>query len=185
MKEQNKKPEYDVITLLKIGKKEYLESFQKEGLMYMNTSKYFRDSEKALQSCQKDKYEGYSELFQPDKVTLEINGKEIKDVSGPIRISHGFDDNRNIFCLYAILYDRKKKEMLNVDPRNCEFGDHFLLIKDVDKFLKKVVIACKDKKLKYGFVEYIYARIHFKGVNPFKICSCPNCCAFHLYIGKG
>ena len=167
MQEQIKKTEYGVFALLKIGKKEHIESFQK-GEMYFNTLQYFRYLEEEQSNCQGDKYEGYSELFQPDMGTLEINGKEIKDISGPIMISLGLENQKNIFCMYSIIFEKEKREVLKINPKNFSFGEYSLIVRDVDEFLRRVCRACDGRELEYGFVEYVDINKFHGQYGPFK-----------------
>ncbi|HQM85690.1 MAG TPA: hypothetical protein PLD55_13515 [bacterium] len=161
--------DYDVMLLLKIGQKEHIEAFQKEGLIYMNTFEYFREYEESSAECRKDVFEGCSELFQPNMGTLEINGKEIKDISGPMKITYDNSEKNNVFCMYAAKYDKNAKysledlnNIIKMNPQNYEFGNYCLILQNADEFLRRLHKSCNEKCLnfKHRLVEYVDTNKH-------------------------
>ena len=62
--------------------------------------------------------------------------------------------NINVFCMFAF---REKNSVFKVDPRNFEFGDTFVVLKDGNEFIRRVkeLTARKGLKLEYNLVEYV------------------------------
>jgi hypothetical protein len=149
--------EFDrVLAIFKFGKREHIDQFVHEGHIYMNSLKYFKTLEGDLQRT--DKYEGASYNLQADgaKLRMEQNGKwvDVATIRNQIVSSDGNEHLTKVFCMYALL-ESKSKGL--VDPRNFEFGDTFVILKDGDEFLRRVYATAKKENivLKQGCVEYI------------------------------
>jgi hypothetical protein len=145
-----------VLALFKFGKREHIEQFVYDGLIYMNSASYFRSLEK--DTVRKDKHENASHSLQADGATLRVekDGKwiDIGTIKGPIVSSDGSDRDTNVFCMYAF---RESASKSLIDPRNFEFGDTYAILKDADEFLRRVRETAKTENivLKLGLVEYV------------------------------
>lgn len=140
--------------LIKFGQREHLEMLQNDGLIYMNTIGWFRKYEVNKQIG--DRYDSYDEIQQvkwmkltfPDGKTMElsVNGEKNRLTSAQNYISEQRDDF-NLYCMYAIT-DQIKDEYF-IDMKNAEFGDSFLLIKNVPVFINRIETELRKSKLKY------------------------------------
>lgn len=145
-----------VLALFKFGKREHIEQFVNEGLIYMNSASYFRKLEK--DPVRKDELENATYSLQANgaKLRMEKDGiwVDVATIIGPIITSDGLDSGTNVFCMYAF-----RESFCNslIDPRNFEFGDTFAILKDGDEFLRRVRETAKKEnvELEQGLVEYI------------------------------
>jgi len=145
-----------VLALFKFGKREHIDQFVHEGHIYMNPLNYFKTLENDL--LRTDKHEGASYNLQADgaKLLVELNGKwvDIARIKEQMVWSDGSKHITKVFCMYALLGSTSKNL---VDPRNFDFGDTFVVLKDGDEFLRRVHATAKKENivLKQGFVEYV------------------------------
>lgn len=154
-----------VLALFKFGIRAHIDEFVREGHLFMNTLKYFREREADL--LRSDKHEGAAHCLQAEGAKLRRKcGDEWVDIgtiSGQILSSDGSEDTMNVFCMYAF---RESAADGLVDPRNFEFGDTYavLKLKDCDEFLRRVQVAAVRENLEFkqGFVEYV-ARPAYNG----------------------
>jgi hypothetical protein len=145
-----------VLALFKFGKREHIDQFVHEGHIYMNSLKYFKTLEGDL--LRTDKHEGASYSLQADGAILrmEHNGKwvDVATIRDQIISSDGNEHLTKVFCMHVLLESASKSL---VDPRNFEFGDTFVILKDGDEFLRRVHATAKKENivLKQGCVEYV------------------------------
>lgn len=145
-----------VLALFKFGKREHIEQFVYDGLIYMNSASYFRKLEK--DTVRKDKHENASYSLQANGATLRVekDGEwvDVATIKGAIISSDGSDCGTNVFCMYAF---RESASKSLIDPRNFEFGDTYALLKDGDEFLRRIQETAKKENivLEQGLVEYV------------------------------
>jgi hypothetical protein len=140
----------------------------RNGLIYMNKLKTFsgyRDSEGLLRS---DPFEGVVAIFQPDKVKLEFQGRQIdtKDISGPILMHDNALMEKYAFCMYSInsknwqqiredeVEDFQKD--MKVHEQVYGLGSYAVLFINSQEFKQRLESALHTKGYDYrlGFVEY-------------------------------
>lgn len=154
-------------------KKEYAEDFIK-GKLYSNRLSFFRKYEEENSANRGDKHEGVVGWYQPDQIRLEINGRIITDLSGPVMTQMNWHDNLNVFCIYAghsgefddiseeTIEDFKKQISI---PEECEnLGEYAVIVTNVTKFIERVkaAVSYNNYGLNAGLVEY-YDPISFNG----------------------
>lgn len=81
-------------------KEEYAEDFIK-GKLFSNRLSFFRKYEENESANRGDKHEGVVGWHQPDQIRLEINGRIITDLAGPVMTQMNWHDHLNVFCIYA------------------------------------------------------------------------------------
>ncbi|MDR9365879.1 MAG: hypothetical protein RI575_11105 [Balneolaceae bacterium] len=144
--------------LLKIGKGEHITDLQKNGTIYCNTIKSFREFE-TQDLNRRDEREGAykTEYLDPSKLKLLIDGKElpVKFTSARLNLFDNSIQNHKLYCLYGF-----KPEYAHGDPfideQNCRFGNKALLIKDTYEFIIRVKEKLRDLDLdfQYDWVNY-------------------------------
>jgi hypothetical protein len=154
---------------LKIGKEDYIDSLQKEGLLFCNTVKYFRSLENEHIKLRKDTSEGAVTSTKIDWLKIYIKDKELPIKFNKARL-HTFDeakDLEHIYCMYAITPDLATGETF-IDQRNIHFGEAGLLINDPPKFLAKIKKAIgKKMTFDYGPVNYYSLHQDYKNLTVF------------------
>lgn len=148
--------EYKITLFLKLGKEEYIDKLQKEGLLYCNTIKFFRTLERENVQLRRDTAEGAITSIKIDWMKLFIGQKELPIKITEARLNH-FDpkkDLEHIYCLYAITPDLATGEPF-IDGRNVHFGDAGLLILNPPEFIRRIKRAIRGKfKVDYNPVYY-------------------------------
>jgi hypothetical protein len=145
-----------ILALFKFGKREHIDQFVHEGHIYMNSLNYFRTLEDDM--LRADKHEGASYNLQADGAILQMEQSEkwvdVAKIKEQLVWSDGGKDVTKVFCMYAFLESTSKSL---VDPRNLDFGDTFVILKDGDEFLRRVHATAKKENivLEQGFVEYV------------------------------
>lgn len=161
--------------LIKIGKKNHIESLRSDGLIYMNTIKHFKEVEGNEE--RRDEHEGIDHIEQVTWIKLKSkDGKEIelskdsdhmKLTSAQLRIFNP-ELRGNLYSMIAITpalaitTDR-------FDERNTQFGDHFLLIVEPQTFYDRLAEAINDKGLRHriGLVQYYEEKTYNGNLSPF------------------
>lgn len=170
------KTEIRIYYFLKFGREKDILDLYENGTIYFNTIDYFQQLEE--QGLRGDNYEGTTNIKnygQNDKVKLQLkipNTDKIINLNPTNFHLREFmtEIKANIFCLYAL----KSPEILNfenfkIDGRVKDFGSHFLIIQDVEKFLNKISVELKRLDISHnrGLVEY-YDKHSYNGeVGPF------------------
>lgn len=147
---------YYITAFLKIGKDEHINQLQKDGLLYCNTVKYFRNIASENTKVRKDTAEGATSCVKIDWMKLFKDDKEL-----PIKITtarlHTFDketDLKHLFCLYAITPDLATGIPF-INDLNENFGDSGLIIIKPPEFIRRIRKAIKSKyKFDYSPVQY-------------------------------
>ena len=144
---------------IKVGQKDHIDALQKEGLVYCNPLKYFREIER------KDfnRHDGREGAFKtevvenPEDYKFSIDGEEVPITLNFLRINE-FDSAKEfykLFCLFGIKRKHVSGEPF-LDEKILEFGEKALLIFDLQEFIKRVNKRLKELGIdfKYGHVSY-------------------------------
>jgi|TARA_B110000211_G_scaffold83857_1_gene98166 hypothetical protein len=136
------------------------------GNIFANRLSYFRKLEEGESSNRSDQHEGVVSWHQPEQVNVEINGRLITDLAGPISVKMNWHNHLNIFCIYAAHsgefegvsednLDAFKKE-LEIPDECLKLGEYVVLITSVSQFIKRVTESakCHNYGLTAGLVEY-------------------------------
>jgi hypothetical protein len=147
---------YIISTFLKIGKDEHIDQLQKEGILYCNNVKYYRNLEREDILLRKDTAEGAITTSKIDWLKIFIKEKELPIKFTSARL-HTFDrekDLEHIYCMYAITPDLATGKPF-IDDRNVRFGEAGLLIHNPKVFLNRIQKAVRGKfKFEYKPVYY-------------------------------
>ncbi len=156
-------------SLLKFGAKVHLEQFLEEGLLYMNTLKWFSEAEdRARQHDDSD--DQFVARWRGTVVTLHFGQFAIDD-SLSVRMRSNERQRINIFCMY--LYGRKSAW---VDPKNHRKNEMCAVIYDRAAFMERVLAAFEAQsqfnRLEAGSVRYLDPEARHDEVNPFEKALC-------------
>ena len=91
-------------------------------------------------------------------VKVEVDGVEIEEVIGPVRLVDSTEYNPYIFCMYSLVFENIKTERNTIDSRCLGFGDHAVVVKDRREFLKRLrLVFEKDcvSRLNGALVKYV------------------------------
>lgn len=151
------------MALLKIGKLDHLEALREQGQIHCKTLAYFSTLEDTI--LRGDELEGVTTIVNLDGGTIQMKDVDASDTAycKPIdihtgRMFHRSEDAKgNIFCMYSIAVD--KHELGNnhlITDEAKSFGDHFLVIKNWNEFLRRVAVKLETLGMtgKYGFITY-------------------------------
>ena len=151
--------EITVNGLLKVGKEEHIHDLQKNGHLYCNTVKWFREVEKS----DKNRHDGREGAFKtevldnPENFTISVDGKPLTLKPTHVRINE-FYENRSKLKLYCLFGFKEKHANGSyfIDKRVEEFGPKALVILNVAEFIKRVESKLRELELgcKYNFVNY-------------------------------
>ena len=146
-------------------KKTHAEDFLR-GTLYSNRLAFFKKLEEDTQANRSDRHEAVVGWYQPDQISLTLNGREIKDLAAPVSLQMNQHNDLNVFCIYAahsgpfeVITDENifdLKDHLKI-PSDClTLGDYAVVVTQAKSFIDRVVGAVKDEGfgLKAGLVEY-------------------------------
>jgi hypothetical protein len=145
------------ITLLKIGKREYLESLRNEGNLYCNSLGFFSGLED--HAYRGDELEGVTFIRNMDGGTVRFKDVAAPDSEycEPINIYSGkilqyVEEPGNVFSLYSILMneDELKKDHI-VNDETKKLGEYFLIITRFNEFLERIKAKLEELDLKYRY----------------------------------
>jgi len=140
--------------LIKFGQREHLEMLQNQGQIYMNTLNWFRRYEENKQIG--DRYDSYDEIQQVKWMKLSFpNGKSMEfsangeknRLTGAQNYISEQRDSFNLYCMYAIT--NQINDEYFIDEKNAEFGDSFLVIKNVPDFVNRIETELRNQKMKF------------------------------------
>jgi hypothetical protein len=170
-------PQNPVLALVKFGQEAHMESFLKEGILYFETLKYFRDLRDGGE-LRGDADEGLCEVSYGSTIdTLTITTKDgtIYDLTDPsssgvkvesIQLRFEGAERLNVLCLYAVT-----PQTAYIDPRCLGFGSHCVLIGNKREFLNRVYRAFKCdgtfQAIKPDMVRYVDEGVHSGEFAPF------------------
>lgn len=154
-------------------KQEYAVDFIK-GKLFSNRLSFFRKHEENESANRGDKHEGVVSWHQPDKIRLEINGRVMTDLAGPVMTQMNWHDHLNVFCIYAAhsgeFYEIFEETIENFKEQiaiseDCEkLGEYAVIVTNVTKFIERVkaVVSSNNYGFNAGLVEY-YDPASFNG----------------------
>jgi len=88
--------------LIKFMDESRVDSFVNEGLLYMNNIGYFREYEDSDIALRADVDEGLLASYQSDAVSIHIDGHELEETIGNIRLRYNHEDETNIYSMTKI-----------------------------------------------------------------------------------
>jgi len=151
----------DIKNFLKFGSEDHVRDMWENGTIYCNTLEYFRRLED--RNLRGDNYEGtYRIINYPgeSEITLTISetGQAIPLKTSNLHFREFYSDLKgNIYCLTAVtVQEVVQSRSLKLDLRLSEFGSHFLLVKDNQRFYDMLIDSFVKNNLKVqtGFVKY-------------------------------
>jgi hypothetical protein len=128
-------PRTTVRLYVKFMDERFLDSFVKQGLLYMNSIQYFREYENEDEALRGDRHEGLHATYRAEKTELTIFGKKIS-AKGKIDIRLNHHNETNIYCMTAITDE---------DLQNCK-TEEFYLSEKFKNFGSKAVIITEPKE---------------------------------------
>lgn len=84
-----------------------------------------------------DPDEGLSYSLTKD-VKVEVNGVEIPEIAGPVRVVDSTEYNPLIYCMYSLAPEHIDLNGRTIDPRCFGFGDYVILMKDDAEFYNRL-----------------------------------------------
>jgi len=162
--------------LIKFGERQHLNELRHEGLLHLNTTKFFSDLEAKSDIVRADRFEGTDRIFQPAAIKNLTIANEAQGINivippdhlaGPLLISLGKNFPCNIYCMFAVT---KPGSSPFVDESNFDFGDSFTIVLNTKEFVNRVCNAAKAAGLAcdYGLVEYFDPDVHSGETGPFR-----------------
>ena len=140
----------------KFGSEKNMSDLLENGVIYFNTIDYFQRLE--VQGLRGDNYEGTTKItnfheYEHFEVILRISetGKEIPLGRTKFHLREFLRDIKgNLFSIYCLRpIDIIGIENFKIDPRIKEFGTHFVVIKNVGKFIDQICIELENIKMDY------------------------------------
>lgn len=159
----NDKNDINIISFLKFGDKKDIYDLYENGTIYFNTINFFQNLEE--QGLRGDNYEGTTKItnyHEYDNFSVQIklhdSDKTFDMKPSKLHLREYLKDIKgNIFSLYAL----KTPDILDInnfsiDKRVVNFGSHFVIIRDLRRFIAKITSELKRKKIshKFGLVHY-------------------------------
>lgn len=159
-------------------KQKYAKEFV-QGKVFANRLSAFKKSDDVDVDGRIDKYEGTTALYQPEKISLKIDGHEFSsnDLAGPIRFQMKWLNHVNIVCLHAG-HVRDDLELPNLSEEGVEIlrkellvpdeclslGEYAVVIQNGPEFIKRMDAAINAKNYKFyrKLVKY-YSEESFHG----------------------
>lgn len=148
------------------SKKTHAEDFLR-GTLYSNRLAFFKKLEEDAQANRSDRDEAVLGWYQPDQISLTLNGLEIKDLAAPVSLQMNQHNDLNVFCIYAahsgpfeVITDENifdLKDHLKIPPSDfLTLGDYAVVVTQAKSLIDRVVGAAKDRGfgLRAGLVEY-------------------------------
>ncbi|HAT2072569.1 TPA: hypothetical protein I8005_001635 [Legionella pneumophila] len=134
-------PVDNVAFFIKFLDSQWVNSFVNEGILYMNSLKYFRDEEEKL--ARGDELEGISIIANGGNSTIHVSGKKIGGfIKG--RISFDYEESINIFSMVAVR-DSAIQHITNTQALKFNslfkiFGDTAIIIarENIPTFIKRI-----------------------------------------------
>ena len=139
------KSEDHIFFFLKFGSYENMLDLYENGTIFFNSIDYFQKLEE--QGLRGDNYEGTTRLsnyheYEDLKVTLTVpeTGKTIDLNPSRLHLREFLSDlEGNVFCLYCLKTpDILDFDNFKIDSRVKEFGSHFVMITDLQRFLGEI-----------------------------------------------
>ena len=157
-----------ILGLLKFGRCEHLEELR-AGSLFLNRLGYFSELEST--DPRYDQWEGVDVAFAPGTVELATEDRSVvispDSFASHLRFKSEATSNLHVYCMYAVL-ESKAEDLFAA--QDLGFGDHWVLFRDGDKFLRRVRTAAEANGLscRSGLVEYVDSVEHSGQVGPFR-----------------
>ncbi|WP_145000607.1 hypothetical protein [Olleya sp. Hel_I_94] len=144
-----------IFYFLKFGNKENMTDLLENGTIYFNTIDYFQKLEEQI--ARGDNYEGTTNIknyheYDKLKVTLTIpeTGKEIELNPKKFHLREFLTEIKgNLYSMYSIKSPDVIDSDYKIDQRVKEFGTHFVIIKNVVKFLDLICEEIEKQNISY------------------------------------
>jgi hypothetical protein len=151
----------DINFLIKFGEKQYMTNLLKNGELYLNTYKHFREQDakerkaniksffegisppdEYLSPCRRDNLEGLDQTIK-GSLKFDLLGRHLSIKDADLN----FFQNKysHLYCMYSI--DSRIKNDFLFDERNLAFGDSAIFIKNPKEFISRVSKGFKKKGL--------------------------------------
>lgn len=162
---------------IKITERKYAEAFQ-AGQLYMNSLQHFRGT--IDQQLRGDIYEGiYGTVGKKDisqfgaETGFVLDKQLVNMMIGDLFLIDEGLKYVKLFCMYMLKYSPAKNEIQSMDERTLDFGDTFVIIKDLDEFHRRIVYAMQKRNqdfegLEDAAVEYLSNEEGTRQWGPFK-----------------
>ena len=133
------------VTLIKFGKKQFMEKLLEKGEVYMQTLTYFRELENKMNDSdgRGDAYEGIDAVLHVDEIT--IDDISIKNPS-PIQCKYSNNSDGLVFCTYGVFDDSLLNNHLTISDEMKKMGDSAVVICDPMAFLNRCAAYTKNIK---------------------------------------
>jgi hypothetical protein len=158
--------------LFKFGRRVHLDSFRKDGMLYMNPQTAFSKMENDC--IRGDKFEGTTHIHQPANIirgTIEdANGLKITlypgNFVGPLQVKTSDRPSYNVYCMFSM---PDVVDGPSVDERNSKFGDAFIVVLRSATFIERVCAKAAERGFQctYRLVEYYDEETHDGETGPF------------------
>lgn len=153
--------------LIKVGKREHIESLSTKGIVFMNSINFFREMED--NEHRKDIYEGIEKIEQITWIKMVLGDKEVEFSKNTEKNRLGSSQLRmsnpklegNIYSMIAVT-DKLLAKTDRIDERNLGFGDTLLVIYNPKEFMNRINRAINDSGMKhfFGLVQYYSEEVH-------------------------
>lgn len=147
---------FHIVAFLKFGSKTNMIDLLENGTIYMNPINKFRKIED--NNLRGDNYEGVSKIWNLPSGQFEIPSLNHKGNYISMHLRESYENvHGNIYSLYCISsYGFETPDKFFIDERIKGFGSHFVLIKDLPEFFKRIKshLTFLGHKFRDGFVEY-------------------------------
>lgn len=156
----------------------HAEAFRR-GELYMKTIRMFKEHKDESGELRGDPMEGVVAWYQPNKIKLEIGGREIpsNEIAVPIAIYSNELLENNAFCIYSLNsrgYDTISAETIRDFKRTLEIheacyglGAYCVAVLNAQEFINRCQAAVKSLNVtgKLGLVDY-FDELTFSGALP-------------------
>lgn len=166
-----------MIALVRFSTEKFIDQLRETGKLYFNPIRNFSKIKDG--SLRGDDFENLTHVYQPHGVKLEVGGKSIGKLAGPVKLYMPQDDEFNvthIFCMSFLSDKTEIRDDLKIfSHRVTEFGDTALLIINTQIFFDRLHAAFDDELKKetigayrHGIVKYIDTAQYSGKMNCFK-----------------
>ena len=150
----NEIEEMGLFYLIKIGENKYMDKLYMRGLIHMKNIDWFRKYED--KKIRGDKDEGINGIEQIAELKLLLPDGKVLGRSNSAQLKfHDYGKKGNLYSMIAIT-SREDPEKFRIDERNKELGDCFVVIINVEEFIKRI-----EKKLNELGYEYEYSLVNY------------------------
>ncbi len=143
---------YPMAAFLKFTSDKHVDSLINDGLLYMNTVKYFIELESKDRDFRGDENESLTASYDPSHIKVNLAGRELKDLVGKVDVRFTEDLETKVYCLTVINHHDilVSKGELHLSEKFNGFGNKAVLIegKDIEIFIARIKKAIElDKNI--------------------------------------